>query len=190
MKQKHQSTLVAGLLAVSLSLAGCAAMRGDDGMTDLGDNTSGGMSGTSGATGSGGSSSYGAGSATDASGNPTGSSGSSSSMGTMGSGSLDQSGSSGAAGSTGASGAASAQAGIGSAAAPNSTVLAIEVVPSASPEVMGSVGASGAAGATGSNIYRVTVRMDDGSTQVVPHGTTPDFRSGDRVNVTDGLIQR
>jgi outer membrane lipoprotein SlyB len=57
------------------------------------------------------------------------------------------------------------------------------------------MGSSGAAGATGSasgssQSYRVTVRMDDGSTQVVTHGTTPDFRSGDRVNVTGGSIQR
>jgi len=78
-------------------------------------------------------------------------------------------------------------------AAPNSTVLAIEVLPASSGITGGdsSMGSSGAAGATGSSqSYRVTVRMDDGSTQVVTHGTTPDFRSGDRVNVTGGSIQR
>jgi hypothetical protein len=32
--------------------------------------------------------------------------------------------------------------------------------------------------------------MDDGSTQVINHASTPDFRSGDRVNVTSGVIQR
>jgi hypothetical protein len=32
--------------------------------------------------------------------------------------------------------------------------------------------------------------MDDGSTQIVTHDSTPDFRSGDRVNVTSGAIRR
>ncbi len=85
-------------------------------------------------------------------------------------------------------------------AAPNSTVLAIEILPASSGITEGdsSMGSSGTAGATGSaggssgssQSYRVTVRMDDGSTQVVTHNTTPDFRSGDRVNVTGGSIQR
>jgi outer membrane lipoprotein SlyB len=39
-------------------------------------------------------------------------------------------------------------------------------------------------------VYRVTLRMDDGSTQVVTQETTPDFRSGDRVNHSGGAIQR
>ena len=106
----------------------------------------------------------------------------------------------GAAGSSG-SGTSSMQddrGGVASTAAaaapPNSTVLAIESLPAAIGITEGdaSMGASGAAGATGSSgqSYRVTVRMDDGSTQVVTHNSTPDFRSGDRVNVTSGAIQR
>jgi outer membrane lipoprotein SlyB len=80
-------------------------------------------------------------------------------------------------------------------AMPNGTVLAIEVMPSSSVGTeSGSMGASGAAGATGSSgsdqSYRVTVRKDDGSTEVVTHNSTPDFRSGDRINVTSGVIQR
>jgi outer membrane lipoprotein SlyB len=55
------------------------------------------------------------------------------------------------------------------------------------------VGGSGAGGATGSSssdrVYRVTLRMDDGSTQVVTQETTPDFRSGDRVNLIGGVLQ-
>jgi len=39
------------------------------------------------------------------------------------------------------------------------------------------------------NIYRVTLRMDDGSTRVVTQETTPGYRSGDRVNLTGGVIQ-
>jgi outer membrane lipoprotein SlyB len=55
------------------------------------------------------------------------------------------------------------------------------------------VGGSGATGTTGSSssdrVYRVTLRMDDGSTQVITQETTPDFRSGDRVNLAGGAIQ-
>ena len=55
------------------------------------------------------------------------------------------------------------------------------------------VGGSGATGATGSSstdrVYRVTLRMDDGSTQVITQESTPDFRSGDRVNLASGVVQ-
>jgi outer membrane lipoprotein SlyB len=56
------------------------------------------------------------------------------------------------------------------------------------------MGASGASGSTGSSsssdrVYRISLRMDDGSTQVVTQETTPDFRSGDRVNLAGGAIQ-
>ncbi len=56
------------------------------------------------------------------------------------------------------------------------------------------VGSSGS-GATGSSmasdrVYRITLRMDDGSTQVVTQETTPDFRSGDRVSLNSGVIGR
>jgi outer membrane lipoprotein SlyB len=55
------------------------------------------------------------------------------------------------------------------------------------------VGGSGATGTTGSSstdrVYRITLRMDDGSTQVITQESTPDFRSGDRVNLNSGAIQ-
>jgi outer membrane lipoprotein SlyB len=55
------------------------------------------------------------------------------------------------------------------------------------------VGGSGSSGTTGSSsserVYRVTLRMDDGSTQVITQETTPDFRSGDRINLSDGMIK-
>jgi outer membrane lipoprotein SlyB len=55
------------------------------------------------------------------------------------------------------------------------------------------VGGSGTAGSTGSGsdsdrVYRITLHMDDGSTQVVTQETTPDFRTGDRVNLAGGAI--
>jgi outer membrane lipoprotein SlyB len=54
----------------------------------------------------------------------------------------------------------------------------------------GSSGSSGVTGssATGDRVYRVTLRMDDGSTRILTQDATPDFRSGDRVNLTSGAI--
>jgi outer membrane lipoprotein SlyB len=51
---------------------------------------------------------------------------------------------------------------------------------------------SSSGGTTGSSpdrVYRVTLRMDDGSTQVVTQQTTPDYRTGDRVSLAGGVIQ-
>jgi outer membrane lipoprotein SlyB len=91
--------------------------------------------------------------------------------------------------STGASAASTAA---------NATVAAIEVVPrstSAATEGDSAAMGSSAGGSTGSasgdqHIYRVTLRMDDGSTQVVTQQMTPDFRTGDRVSLMGGAIQR
>jgi outer membrane lipoprotein SlyB len=58
-------------------------------------------------------------------------------------------------------------------------------------ETAGAMGSS-AGGTTGSSadrVYRVTLRMDDGSTQVVTQQTTPDYRTGDRVSLAGGVIQ-
>jgi outer membrane lipoprotein SlyB len=80
-------------------------------------------------------------------------------------------------------------------------VVAVEILPrsslSASEGGSGSSSAAGssAGGTTGSaggasdRVYRVTLRMDDGSSQVVTQQTTPDFRSGDRVSLAGGMIQ-
>ena len=184
MKRKQHSVVLAGLLAVALALSGCKGMRstedaGETGGSTLGSSTSsGGQAGTSGATGTGGSGSYGAGSKTDTSGNPMGASGSSGSSGAMGSGTASTAG---------------VQTQEGATSMPNSTVLAIEPVPK-SAAATGAVGSSGAAGTTGSSgageSYRITLRLDDGSTQVVTQDTVPDFRSGDRVHVESGVIHR
>jgi outer membrane lipoprotein SlyB len=80
-------------------------------------------------------------------------------------------------------------------------VAAIEVVPrqSASSSSAGAVGAAAVGGSGGSTsssgtgadrVYRVTLHMDDGSTQVVTQETTPDFRTGDRVNLSGGAIAK
>ena len=119
-------------------------------------------------------------------GSTLGSSTSSGAMGTSGS-----SGTSGAMGS-GTASTAGAQPQESAASMPNSTVLAIEPVPK-SAAATGAVGSS-TAGTTGSSgageAYRITLRMDDGSTQVVTQDAIPDFRSGDRVHVESGVIHR
>lgn len=199
MNKTQQSVVLAGLLALALAVSGCKSTEHDSGAR--------GSSGAAGATSTDVNRDYGL---------PEGSSGSTGTSGGTGSGSASGSGAtiqeaSGASGSSGASGTSgtgtsergtsSMQDDRGNTASianviPNSTVLAIEAVPRSSGITEGdsSMGASGAAGATGSSgageSWRVTVRMDDGSTQVVTHSGTPDFRSGDRINVTGGAIQR
>jgi outer membrane lipoprotein SlyB len=76
---------------------------------------------------------------------------------------------------------------------PNAVVTVIEVVPHAGAEGSAAVGGSGTTGATGSSptaekMYRITLRMDDGTTRVVTQDKAPTFRNGDRVNMTDGMI--
>ena len=55
-------------------------------------------------------------------------------------------------------------------------------------------GTSGTAGttsgATGSMMYRVTLRLDDGTTRTFVQNTQPAFQIGDRVSVQRGVMQR
>lgn len=106
--------------------------------------------------------------------------------------------------STGASAAAGTdQAGQSDAmaGAPNSTVTNIEVIPRQSGSadtgagtVAGAaVGSSGAAGTTGGSmssdrVYRITLRMDDGTVRTITQESTPAFSSGDRVQLSGGAI--
>lgn len=85
-------------------------------------------------------------------------------------------------------------------ATPNSTVTSIEVVPrqpggAAGTAGSAAVGSSSTTGTTGSSmtadrVYRITLRMDDGATQVVTQDWTPSFTTGDRVRIVSGAIQR
>ena len=84
-------------------------------------------------------------------------------------------------------------------AMPNAVVLLIESVPrqsgsSAGAAAAGAVGGSGTAGTTGSSMedksYRITLRMDDGTTRIITQDKAPTFRSGDRVNMMDGMISQ
>lgn len=181
MKQKHQSVFLAGLLALAVGLSACSSWRG-------GGMDSSGTSGTAGETGSSGTGSQGGGSW----GGASGSSGASGSAGAAGSSSgYDTSG----AQAGGTAGMMQDQGTAMGRTSPNATVAAIEVMPrsgSATTEgessAMGST-SGGTTGASPDRVYRVTLRMDDGSTQVVTQQTTPDFRTGDRVSLSGGAIR-
>lgn len=80
---------------------------------------------------------------------------------------------------------------------PNSTVTRIEVsqrepgIATSESTAIGSTGTGATgSGATGDRIYRITLRMDDGSTQVVTQEWAPSFSTGDRVRTVSGAIQQ
>ena len=163
MNQKQQSVVLAGLLA--LALAGCSSTKGGSDETGGGATASG--TGSSSASGSMGAAQGGATAATT-------SGADSMAMPTQ-------------APSTPSQAAMPA-------AAPNAVVMTIEAMPR--PSATGAVGGSGTAGTTGSSsmggekIYRITLRMDDGTTRVVTQDKSPAFRNGDRVNMMDGMISQ
>jgi hypothetical protein len=176
MKQSHQGVAMAGLLAVVLAITGCAATGGAGDMYS--DATS---SNTDDVASRGDVDRIVTSSAI-----PSGSVGTSGSKGATDSGSAvmqDERGDQPAAAAT-------------RTPAPNGTVLSI-AAPAAENGAStsdASMGASGTAGTSGSGdggqAYRVMVRMDDGSTQAITYTGTPDFRSGERINVTGGAIRR
>lgn len=55
-------------------------------------------------------------------------------------------------------------------------------------------GTSGTAGSTsgaaGNMLYRVTLRLDDGTTRTFVQNTQPAFQIGERVSVQKGVMQR
>ncbi|MEG1114498.1 MAG: hypothetical protein RSE46_05670, partial [Janthinobacterium sp.] len=55
-------------------------------------------------------------------------------------------------------------------------------------------GTSGTAGTTsgaaGNMLYRVTLRLDDGTTRTFVQNTQPAFQIGERVTVQNGVMQR
>jgi hypothetical protein len=59
--------------------------------------------------------------------------------------------------------------------------------------VGGSAGAAAAGGSVGAptdRVYRVTVRMDDGSSQMVVVDAMPTYKTGDRVRYSNGALQK
>lgn len=182
MKQPHQSVTMAGLLAVVLAITGCAATGGagdmySDATSSRNDDVA---------------------SRGDVERIVTSSAITSASAGASGSKGATDSGSAGMQDERGDRPAAAPAR----TPAPNGTVLSIAAAAAAQSGVStsdASMGASGTAGTSGSGggggggagqAYRITVRMDDGSTQVITYPGTPDFRIGERINVTGGAIRR
>jgi hypothetical protein len=206
MKQKQQSVVLAGMLAIAVCLSGCEHFRGDQGSSSSGGAMSGGAM-SSGASQGGSLGTAGTDAPNTPGSNPnisggSGSSGTTGSSGTMGDSGMTGGGAQGGAamgqGSPAQGGSAMGQ-GTGASMAPNSTVVAIEVMPAGASDAAtagatgstGATGATGAGGATGAaQVYVITLQMDDGSTKKVTQDAVPDFRSGDRVNITDGMIHR
>jgi hypothetical protein len=55
---------------------------------------------------------------------------------------------------------------------------------------MGAAAAGGSIGAPTDKVYRVTVRLDDGSTQMVVLDAMPGYKIGDRVRFNNGVVER
>ncbi|WP_161911789.1 hypothetical protein [Janthinobacterium sp. Ant5-2-1] len=75
----------------------------------------------------------------------------------------------------------------------SATVQSIEPVPRGMDQGSGDMqsGSSGTAGTTSGNMqYRVTLRLDDGSTRTIMQNSQPGYQIGDRVKVVNGLLQR
>ena len=78
----------------------------------------------------------------------------------------------------------------------SATVQSIDAVPRGMDQSSGDMqaGTSGTAGttsgATGSMMYRVTLRLDDGTTRAIMQNSQPTYQIGDRVKVVNGLLQR
>ncbi|MEG1051662.1 MAG: hypothetical protein RSF79_06385 [Janthinobacterium sp.] len=76
------------------------------------------------------------------------------------------------------------------------TVQSIETVPRSMEQGSADMqaGTSGTAGTTsgaaGNMLYRVTLRLDDGTTRTFVQNTQPAFQIGERVTVQNGVMQR
>ena len=78
----------------------------------------------------------------------------------------------------------------------SATVQSIETVPRGMDQGSADMqaGTSGTAGSTsgaaGNMLYRITLRLDDGTTRTFMQNTQPVFQIGDRVSVQKGVMQR
>ena len=78
----------------------------------------------------------------------------------------------------------------------SATVQSIDTVPRGMDQSGGDMqtGTSGTAGSTsgtgGNMMYRITLRLDDGTTRTFLQNTQPAFQIGDRVSVQRGVMQR
>ncbi|OBV39370.1 hypothetical protein [Janthinobacterium psychrotolerans] len=188
MRAKTSSAL-AGLLC--LLLGACSSTGSDStAMNRSGENYSSTAGSDQSMTGSGASGTTGTGS--------TSGSGSISSAGSSDMGSTGTSGSDGrTATANNASSMDGSQSGVTIASA---TVMSIEPVArgmdlGSGETQAGSSGTAGstagaAAGGTGNMMYRVTLRLDDGSTRAIMQNSQPGYQVGDRVKMVNGLLQK
>lgn len=180
MKRIEHSVLLAGLLAFGLAACTTDRMRGADTAATATDQSATGLTyGTPATTGTV------TGQSTTSTGGTAGTASTATGAGTT---------ADAATGATDPRGAgAQASTAAGTAAPPNSVVTMIEVVPrtgdATGAGTMAGAAVGGTAGAS-DRVYRITLRMDDGSTRVVTQEWAPTFRSGDRVNLSGGEIQR
>ena len=201
MNSKKYNMLLAGLMCLGLGACGTSPDRNNANTINAGElygETAGGVGIVTapamvGAAASGGS-------GMDTSSTRSGASGASSSYGSGGSVSAGTS-SGGAAMGSGASSGGSSSADVQSPGMTSYGVIhSIDAIPrtqafGSAAATGGSVGGqSGGSGAmTGSSsdmVYRVTLRMDDGSTRAVIQESRPSFQTGDRVRMASSLLQR
>ncbi|MES2348158.1 MAG: hypothetical protein V4641_11375 [Pseudomonadota bacterium] len=161
-----------------LAVAGCAADRSssssDSGMSSSGYPSSSGSTGSmANTTGSG----------------ATGTSDSSPSMAGSGTASTGSSSSQ----TTGSSYGSGAQSGTSTSSSAQTSYGVVQAIDQMQRQDVG-VGAVGAAAAGGSaglptdKVYRVTVRMDDGTSQMVVVDSMPSYKIGDRVRYNNGML--
>jgi outer membrane lipoprotein SlyB len=112
---------------------------------------------------------------------------SSSSGSSTGSGTAAQSMPSTAPGAAGATG----MTGTGSATSSQTSYGVVQAIDQLQRQDVG-VGVMGAAAAGGmptDKVYRITVRLDDGSTQMVVLESSPSYKIGDRIRYSNGTVQ-
>lgn len=177
MKRKEQSVLLAGLLALGLAACSSTGMNGTDTASTITSETSGeaaystppmDTTGRAGSTASG-ASSMGSSGAQGTSGYGTGGQAQAGQRSSMGTETITTSGT------------------------PNSVVTSIDVVPRQAAGGAGTVAGAAVGGTTGSasdRVYRITLRMDDGTSRIVTQETAPAFKTGDRVRMTDETMQQ
>lgn len=190
MNRLYNTVALTGMLTLALALSACSTWR--DGRT--------GDSGSRGSTSSGATSSSTESPASSTTSHPAanGNDAYPASDQSAATNATNASGASGAAGATSSSTAwqetPSQRAGAQASASttPNGTVISIEPLATSSSSGSSTSGAtSGSASGSGAEqAYRITLRMDDGSTQVISQASTPTYRSGDRVNLSSGVISR
>lgn len=163
------------------ALAGCASDRMSDSSSSANTGyTAPGTTATSSTAGTGSPSSTG-----------TGETGSSTAGTGTGTGSMGTTGSMGSSGSPGTMGSTASAGDTSAAQTSYGTVQAIDQMQRQDVGA-GAVGAAAAGGTLGGSptdrVYRVTVRMDDGSSQLVVVDSMPGYKIGDRVRYNNGTL--